>query len=484
MWILFLLATIGSVIAFNTKHQRLSLLIITFLTTTGFQLLPIGWFWSPLAISKPYDYAYVAMLMIFLLNASDVAKIVVSERLATIAAVYLVFILSVLVVSVVVFSYPPVQAFQSARVFVWPLFLLLFLITERMALERFVTTLVWVVIVTSILYLLQPITGKNLINPDSYYYNPYLGATEMKRFLSTPDFLIFFLLLFYCRLCSANDKTLGVLLGRWLGLTLMLSVQVVSFTRSAILGTGLALIYLSKRLLNSVLVALFLLSVTGAMAVAYSTSSVVQNRVDESLKDVTSSLEGNYLTWRAGTDGNLSYRLAHLNERFTYVFSDLKRWPMGIGFIHEDSAVAQNLGFKIGLVNPFTGRAVQVDTGDIAWSVVVIKTGFVGLGLMLLFVLGSYFAVGASNHRYVVVYRGGLLYFIITSFFSTNFVMPNYMIPLMLFLALALRSKELPTQFVAESSVELKSNASARVNGKGTASMARRPSVGTGYQGG
>ena len=446
MWILFLLATMTSVVAFNTNHQRGSLLIITFLATGGFQLLPTGWFWSPLAISKPYDYAYVAMFMIFLLNASAVARIIGTQRMATIATAYMIFILFVLVASIAVFSYPPIQAFQSARVFVWPLFLLLFLITDRLALERFVATLMWIVVVTSILYLLQPLTGKNIINPDSYYFNPYLGATDLKRFLSTPDFLIFFLLLFYHQLCTGTDKTLGVILGRWIGFALLVSVQLVSFTRSAILATGLTLVYLSKRLLNSVFVALFLLSVTGAIAVAYSTSSLVQNRVDESLKDVTSSLEGNYLTWRPSTDGNLSYRLAHLNERVTYVFGDIKRWPMGIGFVHEESATAQNLGFKIGLINPFTGRAVQVDTGDIAWSVVVIKTGFFGLGLMLFFVLGSYFAVGASNQKYVIVYRGGLLYFLITSFFSTNFVMPNYMLPLMLFLALALRAHEVPTQ--------------------------------------
>lgn len=465
MWILFLLATIGSVIAFNTRHQRLSLLIITFLATTGFQLFPIGWFWSPLAISKPYDYAYVAILIIFFLNINDVARAIASQRVAIVAAVYLIFILLVLVASIVLFSYPPVQTFQVARVFVWPIFFLLFMITERMALERFVTSLLWIVIGTSILYLLQPLTGKNIINPDSYYFNPYLGATNMKRFLSTPDFLIFFLLLFYYRLCTSNEKILGVLLGRWLGLALLLSVQVVSFTRSALIATGLALIYLSKRLLNSIMVALFLVSVVGATAVAYSASTVIQNRVDESLKDIAGSLEGNYLSFRAGTDGNLSFRLAHLSERLAYVFDDVKRWPMGIGFIHEDSAAAQNLGFKIGLVNPFTGRAVQVDTGDIAWSGVVVKTGFLGLGLMLLFVLGSYFAVGPSNHRYAIVYRGGLLYFLVTSFFSINFTMPNYMLPLMLFLALAIRSKEPSPQSAPESTFQLKT-ISASVDSK------------------
>lgn len=442
MWIIWFLATFFSVIAFNTKHQRLSLLIITFLATSGFQLLSVGLFWSPLILSKPYDYAYLAMLLIFLLNINDVARAISSQRVAMIATIYLSFVLLVLVVSIVTFSYSPVQSFQSARVFMWPVFLLLFLITDRMALERFVTTLLPIVIVTSLLYLLQPLTGKNIINPDSFYFNPYVGATDLKRYLSTPDFLIFFLLLFYHRLCAVTEKTLGVRLGRWLGFSLLLSVQVVSFTRSAIIGTGFSLIYLSKRLLNSIMVVMFLVSVMGAVAVAYATSSVIENRVNESLKDIGSSIDGDFLSWRAGTDGNLSFRLAHLNERLVYVFDDIKRWPMGIGFIHEESAVAQNLGFKIGLKSPFTGRAVQVDTGDIAWSVMVIKTGFLGMGLMLLFLLGSYLTVGPSISQYAVIYRGGLIYFFITSFFSTNFVTPNYMVPLMLFLALAINERQ------------------------------------------
>jgi hypothetical protein len=443
MWILFLLATFASVIAFNTKHQRLALLIITFLATSAFQLLSVRWFSSPVVLSKPYDYAYLAMLMIFLLNINKVMKSITSERVAMVAAVYLAFILVVLIASITWYSYSPVQAFQSARVFAWPLFLLLFMITDRMALERFVKSLGPIVIVTSILYLLQPVLGKNIINPDSYYFNPYLGATEFKRYLSTPDFLILFLMLFYYQICTGKEKALGVILGRWLGLALLIAVQITSLTRSAIVATGVALLYISKRILNSVMVALFIASVAVAVAVAYSTSSVVESRVDDSWKDITSSMAGDYLSWRPGTDGNFSYRLAHLNERLTYVFADAKRWPFGLGFIHEDSAVAQNLGFKIGLKNPLTGRVVQVDTGDIAWSVVVTKTGFIGLALMLWFLAGSSLSVGSKTDKYAVIYRGGLLYYLFTSFFSINFTNPSYMLPLMLFLTLAINERNM-----------------------------------------
>ena len=442
MWILFLFATFASVIAFNTKHQRLALLIITFLATSGFQLLSVGWFASPVVLSKPYDYAYLAMFMIFCLNLNRVAKSITSERVGIITTLYLVFIFLVLIVSTTVFSYPPVQAFQAARVFLWPLFILLFLITDHMALRRYVKTLLPIVIFLSILYLLQPLTGKNIINPDSFYFNPYLGTTDLKRYLSTPDFLIFFLMLLYYEICTNNGKGVGAKLGRWLGLSLLLAVQIVSFTRSALIGTGMVLVYLSKRLLNSVVVGFFLVSMAVSLSVAYSSSSTIESRIDESVKDIISSMAGDYLNWKPGTDGNLSFRLAHLNERVAYVYADVTRWPMGIGFVHEDSAAAQNLGFKIGIKNIYTGRAVQVDTGDIAWSVIVIKTGFIGLALMLLLLVTTFFTVSPTAEKYATVYRGGLLYFLLTSFFSINFTVPSYMLPLTLFLVLAIHERQ------------------------------------------
>lgn len=442
MWILFLLATFASVIAFNTKHQRAALLIITFLATSAFQLVSARWFASPVILSKPYDYAYLAILLIFLLNTGTVLRAVRSERVSIISTAYLFFILFVLIGSVVFFQYSAVQAFQTARFFLWPLFLLLFLITDPAALGRFVKSLRPIVLILSVLYLLQPLTGTNIINPDSVYFNPYLGATDLKRYLATPDFLVFFLMLFYYEICTSKEKTLGIKLARWLGLGLLMAVQLVSFTRSAIAGTGLVLVYLSKRLLNSLAVGLFLISIVVAAAVGYSTSSTVETRIDESWKDITSTLSGDYLTWRAGKDGNLSFRLAHFSERAAYVSADVRRWPIGVGFIHEDSAAAQDLGFKIGLQNPYTGRVVQVDTGDIAWSIIVIKTGYLGLALLLLLLLVSFFSVAPSAERYATVYRGGLFYFLLTSFFSINFVMPAYMIPLTLFLALAIHERQ------------------------------------------
>jgi len=442
MWILLLLITLWGILAFLTNHQRQSLLIITFLGTGGFQLLPIHWFWSPLLLVKPYDYAFAAMGAIFLLRARELGRIFAQERVARLAVIYMGFLVLALIASVAAYSYPAVQSVQSARVFFWPAFLLLFLLVDRQVLDRFVGTLFPIVVALSLLYLMQPITGKTIINPSGEYFNPYIGSTDMKRYLSTPDFLIFFILIAYHRLCSYRGRSIGARLAQWLAFLVLASVQAVSLTRSAILGTGAALLYLSKRLVNPVLLVLFLSTFAIGVAVAYSTSTTVEHRVDDSLKDITSTLDGRFLGRDAAKDGNLSFRLAHINERLSYVVESIKRWPMGIAFIHEDSTAAQNLGFKNGLPNPFTGRPIQVDTGDIAWSVVIIKTGLFGVGLLLVFLVHSFRAVGNADGAYAVVYRGALVYYFVTSFFSSNLISPNVMLPLMLFLALALRAKE------------------------------------------
>ncbi|MBN8453659.1 hypothetical protein [Accumulibacter sp.] len=442
MWILLFLITFWGVLAFVTNHKHQSLVIITLLGTGGLQLVPIHWFWSPLLLVKPYDYAFAAMGAIFLLRAKDLRQVLTRERVARLAAVYMSFLALVLVASIGAFSYSLIQAVQSARVFFWPAFLLLFLLVDRTALQRFVKLLFPIVLTLSVLYLLQPITGKTIINPSGEYYNPYIGSTDMKRYLSTPDFLIFFLLLAYHRICSCEGKSLGFRLGQWLAFLVFSSVQVVSLTRSVILGTGAALLYLSKRLVNPVLVVFVLSATVIAVAVAYSTSTTIEQRVDDSLKDISATLDGRFLGRDAAKDGNLSFRIAHISERLTYVLDSAKRWPIGIGFIHEDSAAAQSLGFKHGLPNLLTGRVVQVDTGDVAWSVVIIKTGLAGLGLLLAFLVGSFRALGNTRDVYAVTYRGALLYFLITSFFSSNLISPNAMLPLMLFLAMAVRTRE------------------------------------------
>src|SRR5690606_1093080 len=73
---------------------------------------------------------------------------------------------------------------------------------------------------------------------------------------------------------------------------------------------------------------------------------------------------------------NFSYRLLHSLERLNYIMKDPVRTVRGIGYIHEDNFKVKI--FEIGLINKETQEIIQLDTGDIAWSLFLVRFGLLG----------------------------------------------------------------------------------------------------------
>jgi len=74
--------------------------------------------------------------------------------------------------------------------------------------------------------------------------------------------------------------------------------------------------------------------------------------------------------------GNFSYRIDHFNERLDYVLQDPVRAIRGMGYVQERNFYEKP--FKYGLYNE-RGGIIQLDTGDIAWSLLILRLGTVGL---------------------------------------------------------------------------------------------------------
>mgnify|MGYP003290438746 CR=1 FL=1 len=75
-------------------------------------------------------------------------------------------------------------------------------------------------------------------------------------------------------------------------------------------------------------------------------------------------------------DGTMAFRLDHLKERFDYVASNNRTLIFGIGNITEKEF--PNI-FRIGLFDRNRGRTTQLDTGDIAWSILILRLGVIGV---------------------------------------------------------------------------------------------------------
>jgi hypothetical protein len=88
--------------------------------------------------------------------------------------------------------------------------------------------------------------------------------------------------------------------------------------------------------------------------------------------------------------------------------------------------------FKIGLIEELSGATVQLDTGDISYSILFLRLGYLGSFLyLLLFVYLMVFFYKKRDNRYAFF---SFLYLILTigvSFFSANLLDPvTFLMPL------------------------------------------------------
>lgn len=91
---------------------------------------------------------------------------------------------------------------------------------------------------------------------------------------------------------------------------------------------------------------------------------------------------------RAGSrevEGNTTFRLLVLAERYEYLTTKTQYYLFGVGNVWDRDF--PNI-FEIGLYDEERGRAVQLDTGDIVWPLIILRLGMIGLVLFILGYLG------------------------------------------------------------------------------------------------
>jgi hypothetical protein len=132
-------------------------------------------------------------------------------------------------------------------------------------------------------------------------------------------------------------------------------------------------------------------------------------------------------------ESTFSFRIAHFLERNQYILDHPKAMLMGAGLMTEDSKTTGSMfDFDIGLVEELSGSTVQLDTGDISYSFLILRFGYLGaiLNLALFIYLMVYFYKNREN-KYGFF---GFLFFVLTfvvSFFASNFSYPmTFLLPL------------------------------------------------------
>jgi hypothetical protein len=148
---------------------------------------------------------------------------------------------------------------------------------------------------------------------------------------------------------------------------------------------------------------------------------------------------GNYATFADETDmddlveSTFTFRIAHLYERNEYIQEHPITMLFGAGLLQDDSNQVDKLfDFKVGLLDELTGSTIQVGTGDISYSLLILQYGYLGTVLiMALFIYLMVFFYKKRENPYAFF---SFLCFIMifgTSLFTTNLTKPiTFVLPL------------------------------------------------------
>lgn len=159
---------------------------------------------------------------------------------------------------------------------------------------------------------------------------------------------------------------------KWPCVAIIVGEMILTASRSLFIAYALSAVFVlflydSKVNLKKLL---YLTILVGGIVFLFSSDNVLTKRFMNSREDLTSLSSGS-----SKVNGNFSFRVLLLQERIEYINKKLQYVVFGMGNIQEKDF--HHKVFKIGV--RWGNDLVQLDTGDIAWAVLILRLGYVGI---------------------------------------------------------------------------------------------------------
>lgn len=237
--------------------------------------------------------------------------------------------------------------------------------------EKSVKLIMYMSVFATVLILMDHYAGTHILQKDAGMFLSKSGVAYKRGAIPTTYciFYIFLLLTDYYK--DLNPKLKYLFVGLF-----FLSIA-ASMIRSQLFSVLLGIffiLYITEKIRISNLGTIFI-SVGLIMGIVLSDSGL-RERTLLGIKEV----QGLSSTSSKKEEGNMTFRLNLLKERYEYVSSKWDRTLFGIGSIREKEFPTT---FKVGLYNAQIGRATQLDTSDIAWAILVLRLGILGTILLM-----------------------------------------------------------------------------------------------------
>jgi hypothetical protein len=423
---LFLLATY----LYFSPRRYFSIFILLALATGGFQFVPLPLMTlSAAGVTKTYDWLLLFTGLILLLRPQTFLDLAVWKSFKVLV-LYGILLLGLLFYSIFIRE---VEVSVSVRVFrnlIYFVTLFLFIPLSLEELKKIFRLVIYVTSFASVIYCLQLVVHTSLLNmvtSDDVVLNE---NGLLKRYYNLPVFIcpvLFFLFIEKGKIAVKHRRILLALNG----LAILLSQH--RNLLLALFACYILYLLMSNKLKLKNVFAYAILCI-GVIAGA---NQVLGDRFSKGFNDIAKT---SFKVSRTDFDevalteiSTTQFRQLLLLERLEFISKDDALSLFGIGLVTDDSYKAKALDFSVGLPDE-EGNIIQIASGDIVWSVLLLQLGIVGAFVFILFnlsLLAKFFSRRFDSYMQV-----GVLYIvclIITSFYGTMIVLPYVTTFLMLF---------------------------------------------------
>lgn len=292
---------------------------------------------------------------------------------------FIIFLLCSIVFSYIHYGFSFYQILQGGRDYLLIFSLPILIKIRADELPKLIKLLLYVTIITSILFILQIVVGRPLM---PYSGEPSIDPTVgLIRMYNSPALLDFFLIFTFVK-PEYFGKRVNLLR------ILFFITLICTFGRTGIFSTIisvlLAMMFLgkaSKMIKTIVIIGILFIPFIGMV-----TSRFEKGGTSDDLSAIKS---GNYQNFEMGEGGTMTYRIAWVYERFDYLTNrSIGEQIFGLGLISESQPIVNKMyNFRVGNIVQDTGLPTQLYTPDIAYGNILTKLGFIGGIVYLLFVI-------------------------------------------------------------------------------------------------
>ena len=426
----FIILVIFAIALYVWGYKISALIIFFFFITSGFNLVPEE-VMEVRVFSKGMDYAILIIVGIVIINSIFVKGFLKPDKFILLILIFYAFLGICVIYNILFVGTGLKEIIRTIRYNILWIAYLVFRSLSKEQLQHLMKCLFLVTVFCSVLFILQIFFDVFLLNEGGKVPHIIFGY-KITRFYNQPDMLqIFTFMAIYFNPFKGVKKITTT--------TILILALLGAFHRSLIIAFILAISigYIIRLPRPKRIAVMTSLSIIGFIFIIFFGYKFANSRTIKDISLVVSGDAANIESLDIDIEdlqkSTFTFRITHLLERNQYLLEHPTAMLFGAGLMTEDSNLADKMfDFKIGLFDETLGKTVQLDTGDISYSVLIMRYGYIGTFIYLfLFAYLMVFFYKNKESGYGIFSFLYLIVAICVSFFSSNLLSPTvFLLPL------------------------------------------------------